>query len=55
MIFYDITNFESFRKVKSIYQTFKENNTMLNPVAYLIGNKLDLVIDNPQKREVTYE
>ena len=54
MIVFDLTRKETFNKIKSIVKELK-NKAEADCVCYLVGNKLDLVKQNPQLRQVTQE
>ncbi len=54
ILVYDICNYSSFEKaafwLKAVRQVTKDNITI-----FLLGNKLDLVQDNPRSRKVSKE
>lgn len=59
LVVYDITMADSLLKAKSWVNELKEkvgnNNGNNNLVIHLVGNKLDLVEDDPEKRAVSIE
>ena len=59
IILYDITNRKSFDDIENLINVIKENNPTINGninyVIFLVGNKLDLIDDGDNKRQVTEE
>lgn len=57
IIFFDITSRKSFENIEHWIMELKENVKSIDSdfSLVIVGNKLDLVLENPEKREVSFE
>ena len=53
LLVYDITNRESFQHIKTTWMKQIKENAHENLLLILVGNKSDLVLDEPVKRKVS--